>query len=79
MPLWFEKDSHQGLTVAGSIGVAQSRISRAQRLTPLVFGLVAGRAERLWPPVPFSHNMKRSGYGEDRDNNEQNQRDIHNK
>ena len=52
MPLWFENDSHQGLTVAGSIGVAQSGISRAHRLTPPVFGLVARRAEPLRPRLP---------------------------
>ena len=47
MPLWFEEDSHQGQTVAGSIGVAQSRIVRAQRLTPPVFGLVAVALSRF--------------------------------
>ena len=47
MPLWFEKDPDQGLTAAGSIGVAQSRIGRAQRLTPPVFGLVAVALSRF--------------------------------
>ena len=47
MPFWFEKDSDQGLTAAGSIGVAQGRIGRAQRVTPPIFGLVAVALSRL--------------------------------
>ena len=61
MPLAFEKDSLQGLPVAGSIGVAQSRIGRAQRLTPPVFGLVARRAEPLRPRVPSAAEVIPAG------------------
>ena len=61
MPLWFEKDSHQGLIVAGSIGVAQSRIGRARRLTPSVFGLVAVALSRFGRAIVFPRNRSYSG------------------
>ena len=55
MPLWFEEDSHQGQTVAGSIGVAQSGIGRilfrAADVMNCLPGIVAKRTrENTLPP-----------------------------